>query len=259
MADRIASAPNGKTWKPVLSLEERLKHGLFPPWLYLAYRVRKELLRGERELRLVPFLADTSRVALDVGANKGIWTEVLRGTCREVHAFEPNPKMFALLKAGAGKNVSTHRLALSNENGEAEFRIPRSRKGGYSNQGGSLSKVKVAENYGSIHVQTARLDDMNFSDIGFIKIDVEGSELQVLEGAEKTIRRNRPVMVIEIEERHMKRPLEEAISIVESYGYQTFALCRGVLTSFELIDVDAHHRNSHANRDYINNFIFLPT
>ncbi|MEX1155110.1 FkbM family methyltransferase [Parvibaculum sp.] len=257
MDEGAASIRQGEAWAPVLSFEERLKHGLFPSRLYFAYRVHKELRKGEKELRLLPFLADANRMALDIGANKGVWTHVLRRLCTEVHAFEPNPKMFGLLKTGAGSNVSAHQVALSNETGEAEFRIPRNRKG-YSNQGGSLSKIKVADNYGSLTVETLRLDELNLQNVGFMKIDVEGSELQVLEGAEQTIRRERPVMVIEMEERHTKRPIKEAIAVVEGYGYQAFALVDNILTDVRQIDLNARHREPRTMADYINNFIFLP-
>ncbi len=245
-------------WLPTFSLEERLKHALTPPRLYMIYRVRKELLKGEKELRMLPFLVDKARLAVDVGANKGVWSDVLRRLCPQVHAFEPNPKIFSLLKAGAAANVTPHQIALSNDTGSAEFRVPRSSDGGYSNQGGSLSVAKVSENYGSVIVHARKFDDMSIGAVGFIKIDVEGFELQVLEGAEKTIRRDRPVMIVEIEEKHMKRPLEEAISTVESYGYAAFALLDNVLTPFGRIDMDRHHRHPARHADYINNFIFLP-
>lgn len=245
-------------WRPPLSLEERLKHALIPARLYMAYRVKKELLKGEKELRMLPFLVDKSRISLDVGANKGIWSDVLRRLSPEVHAFEPNPKIFPILQAGAAKNVVTHSIALSDQTGSAEFRIPRNRKGNYSNQGGSLSIAKVADNYGRVAVDAVKLDDLDIKGVGFIKIDVEGFELQVLKGAEETVRRDRPVMIIEIEEKHMKRPLDEAISEIENYGYLAFALVDDVLTPFERIDLDRHHRRPKHHVDYVNNFIFLP-
>lgn len=245
-------------WKQSRSLEEWIKHSLMPPRLYMMYRVKKEFLKGEKELHLLPFLVDKARIALDVGANKGVWSDVLRRLCHHVHAFEPNPKMFSLLKAGAASNVTPHQIALSNTSGTAEFRVPKSRNGSYSNQGGSLSTAKVEDNYGTVSVDALMFDDMNIANIGFIKIDVEGFELQVLEGLENTIRRDRPIMIIEIEERHMKRPLEEAISTVESYGYEAFSLCKNVLTPVRVLDLEKHHRSPKNGVDYINNFIFLP-
>ena len=245
-------------WRGSMSLEERFKHFLTPPRLYMKYRVAKEMWRGEKELRLLSFLVDSTRNALDIGANKGVWSEVLREKCTHVHAFEPNPKMFSLLKSGAGRNVTCHQIALSDSSGVAEFRVPRGRSGNYSNQGGSLSSDKVSENYGQVSVETLRLDDMDVGRVGFMKIDVEGFEMQVLDGASKIIARDKPVMIIEIEECHNKRPIEESIAKVEALGYSTFVLRDDVLTPVSKVNMNDRHRIAVGSRMYINNFIFLP-
>lgn len=224
----------------------------------MKYRVAKEMRRGEKELKLLSFLVDSTRNGLDIGANKGVWSEVLRGKCAHVHAFEPNPKMFSLLKSGAGSNVTCHQIALSDSSGVAEFRIPRGRSGNYSNQGGSLSSAKVSENYGHVSVDAVRLDEMDVGSVGFMKIDVEGFELEVLKGAQKTIARDKPVMIIEIEERHNKKPIEESLATVEALGYSTFVLRDDVLTPASKVDMNDRHRLAAGSRRYINNFIFLP-
>ena len=246
-------------WRGSMSLEERFKHFLTPPRFYMMYRVAKEMRRGEKELKLLSFLVDSTRNALDIGANKGVWAEVLRGKCAHVHAFEPNPKMFSLLKAGAGRKVTCHQIALSDSSGVAEFRVPRGRSGNYSNQGGSLSADKVSENYGQVSVEALRLDDMDVGHVGFMKIDVEGFEMQVLKGASKTIARDKPVMIVEIEEQHNKRPIEDSIAAVEAMGYASFVLSDGVMTSASHVDMNECHRLAVGTRRYINNFIFLPT
>jgi FkbM family methyltransferase len=245
-------------WEPPSTLEERLKDRLVPPRLYIRYRAWKELRRGEAEIRLLPFLVARDRVALDVGANKGVWTHFLSRLSRHVHAFEPNPKIFRVLKRGIARNVTAHQVALSNAAGTAEFRVPR-RKGGYSNQGGSLSAVNVSESYATMQVETRRLDDLGIADVGFMKIDVEGFEATVLEGAVETLRRDRPVLVIELEESHTRQSLETLVAGVEAHGYRALALCRGVLTDLRRIDVEKHHRRAAVREDYIFNFIFLPT
>lgn len=245
------------TWRPPSTFEERLKNLLLPPKLYLWYRANKELLKGEQELKLLPFLVDRGRVALDVGANKGVWAYLLTGLSRKVHAFEPNPKVFEVLRRGLGGLAITENMALSNASGCAELRIPRGRKG-YSNQGGSLSRVTVSGTYKGVEVKVGALDELGIEDVGFMKIDVEGHELAVLEGARNVLLRDRPVMVIEMEERHVRRPLEDVISEVEHYGYRAFALQGGVLTAFWNIDLERHHRRPSCRADYIFNFIFLP-
>jgi FkbM family methyltransferase len=242
------------SWEPSLSFEERLKAALTPPRLYIRYKARKELKHGEKELALLPFLVAKDRVSLDVGANKGVYTWFLARLSRHVHAFEPNPKLFRILKAGAAANVTAHALALSNVSGSAELRIPRGNRG-YSNQGGTL--IELQRDHAVVSVPTRRLDDLDIADIGFIKIDVEGFELKVLEGARQTLQRDRPRLLVELEERHTGMPIAGMIAQIEGYGYRCLALRRGVLVSADRLDPAVDHRGP-GTPGYVFNFIFLP-
>ena len=246
-------------WSPPFTLEERVKYALVPGPLYIRYRAAKEWRRGEREVRLLPNLVDPERASIDVGANKGVYTYFLARWSRHVHAFEPNPKLFSVLRRTMGRSPATtlSPLALADQAGEAELRVPR-QTSGYSNQGSSLSAVKVPDNFRAVTVQTARLDDLGISDIGFMKIDVEGFESQVLQGARETIARDRPVLLIEMEERHRHQPIEAAITEVEALGYRGLALHRGRVIDLAEFDAERFHRTPAAPADYINNFIFLP-
>ncbi len=244
-------------WEPPSTFEEKLKYSLIPGSLYIRYRVWKELRRGERELALVPFLVDPARAALDVGANKGVWTWMLAQHCRQVFALEPNPKPFRVLQRCKPQNAEAWQVAASNATGTAELRIPLGRKG-YSNQGGSLNAAKVGASYGSVSVPAKRLDDCGLPPVGFIKIDVEGFEAEVLAGAADLIRRDRPVLVIEMEEAHTRKPIEQMVAEVEALGYAAFALRQGQLTHFARLDPEINHRAPPSRADYVFNFIFLP-
>ncbi|MDB5410712.1 MAG: FkbM family methyltransferase [Rhodospirillales bacterium] len=243
-------------WTPPVTFEERLKEILVPPWLYIRYKAQKELLKGEAEVKLLPFLVDPSRNAVDAGANKGTYTYFLARLARHVHAFEPNPKMFKILRRSMAKNVTASPVALSNSSGTAELRIPRQSKGGFSNQGGSLSTAKISKNYKAFDVETRRLDELDLGDVGFIKIDVEGFEQEVIDGAVETIRRCRPTMLIELEERYTKVPIEAALRNILDLGYHGLYLERGILRPLDDFDPVAQHRT--ATRGYVFNFVFLP-
>lgn len=245
-------------WEPPMNLEERLKALLLPARLQLRYQVAREYARGEAELRLVPFLAARHLVSVDVGANRGVWSEVLRRHSRCVHAFEPNPKIFRLLHRGAGQGVTTHRIGLSDQPGVAELMVPRGARG-YSNQGASLNPEKIGGTaYRSVSVETRRLDDLDLGAVGFIKIDVEGHEMAVIAGAAETLRRYRPNLIVEIEEKHTHRPIDELLSMVCSHGYEAFALDQGMLRRVKQIDLLARHSAAAGQAGYIFNWIFLP-
>jgi len=244
-------------WEPSHTLRERLK-GLLPPDLRIRYLYRRALRAGESEIGLVRYLADPRRVSIDVGANKGIYSYAMLRHSASVHAFEPNPKLFRMLASWATNKVTLHQVALSNESGSANLLVPIGRGGRYSNQGASLSAIKVSGDHGVVRVETRRLDDVAISNVGFIKIDVEGFEQEVLEGAKETLRRDRPNLLVEMEEIHTKTPLADMIDAVCAHGYECIALVRGVLTRFDRIDVTAHHSGPAAPSDYVFNFMFFP-
>jgi len=249
----------GPGWSPPLTLEERVKGFLIPPRLYIRYKLGKERWKGETEIQLLPMLVDRNRNAIDAGANKGTYTFRLGQLARRVYAFEPNPKMYGVLHRTAGRNVVLSPLALSNRTGTAEFRVPRYGKGSYSNQGGSLSTVKVADDYGALTVQTERLDALDITNVGFIKIDVEGFESEVIEGARALIARDRPTLMIEIEEKHTRVPIETALADILALGYDGLYYDRTTraLRALGSFDPETQHRNP-ATGAYIFNFIFLP-
>ncbi len=244
-------------WQQPLTVEEQLKARLVPPGLYIRYLYAKALRRGERELHLLPHLARRDKISLDIGANKGVYSYALRGHSRAVHAFEPNPKPLATLRAWGHGRIHIHPTALSDHSGAATLRVPKTISG-YSNQGASLSATKVAGAHAAVHVDSQRLDDLDLRDVGFVKIDVEGFEREVLRGAAATLRRERPNLLIELEERHTRVPLPDLIAEVCDYGYDAFALIDGQLRNFAHIDLDRHHRNPASKSDYVFNFIFLP-
>ena len=86
-------------------------------------------------------------------------------------------------------------------------------------------------------VQTACLDDVTLPRIGFIKIDVEGHELNVLEGAKRTISRDRPTLLIECEERHNPGGVSKLRELFRDAGYEGRFLHMDRMRSLDEFDV----------------------
>jgi FkbM family methyltransferase len=137
---------------------------------------------------------------LDIGANKGIysfWVARAVGEAGRVLAFEPQPEMRIYIesrKANFGwRNVTVFETALSNAPGMAV--LARQRIGDGS---ASLQPSRRRDGSETITVALTKLDDMqDLAGPRFIKCDVEGHEHQVFLGAEKTIRKHRPVVQFE--------------------------------------------------------------
>lgn len=246
-----------KQWVPPKTLEEKVRDFVVPDWLRIRERAWRERRKGEKEIKLIPQLLSNCNRAIDIGANVGVWSYWLSKYAKQVESFEPNPKVFNALKNIKIKNVNSYNIALSNKTGSVDLLIPKGSKG-FSNQGASLSSIKVQGEHKSISIEAKRLDEYNFLDVDFIKIDVEGHEHEVIEGARETIKKFKPTMVIEMEEKHNQIPIEEQISSVEKMGYQCCVFINETIIKIKEIDLDKFHRNPTNKDTYLFNFIFYP-
>ncbi len=139
---------------------------------------------GEPELKIVNGFVDPERDAIDIGAHRGIYSQVLAQKAKKVHAFEPHPILYRYLKHVMPSTVEVHNLAASNTVGELAFHIPRG--GGYFGLGqGTLEQPTYFDPDNKVvtrYVRTVVLDDVLSEPVGFIKIDVEGHEPSVIRG-----------------------------------------------------------------------------
>lgn len=135
---------------------------------------------------------------VDVGCSKGeILKQMLRCAPQGTHyAFEPIPAFFQSLTM-TFSNVKVCDVALSDFVGDVAFQYVLNSPGysGLKRRSYDTTNTEVQE----ITVKTDLLDNIipESQPISFIKIDVEGAELQVLRGATRTIRKNQPVIIFE--------------------------------------------------------------
>jgi FkbM family methyltransferase len=249
--DSIPFAPR-YTW------EERFKYGVLPARLYLWRLLRKHWRKGERELRLLPEFVPPGRAAIDVGANKGVYTHYLSRIVTHVHAFEPNPKMYHLLCRTLPGNATAYTCALSDRDDETAEMIVPIYGGHFSNATASLNVRKKDRQHGVFSVQTRTLDSFGFTNIGFVKIDVEGFEKAVLAGAVDLIARERPVIQVEMEEEHTGEPIETSLAFMEQFDMDGYFVREGRLVPLSAFVADRDHRRRVSKAAYVNNFIFRP-
>lgn len=158
-------------------------------------------LRAERDDkntgRLLRRLLKKDSSCVDVGAHVGTFLErfIQLSPAGKHYAFEPLPLLASGLRTKF-PTVEVHSCALSNRAGMASFyHVP----GLEAWSGLQMQEYPQAAEPKVIQVELKRLDDvlgMNVQ-VDFIKIDVEGAELEVLTGAEATIKRCRPVILFE--------------------------------------------------------------
>jgi FkbM family methyltransferase len=223
-------------------------------WIRLALLTRNHNL--EPELWCVPLLLGDHKVAIDVGANEGIWSLQLARYATDVHAFEPNPICVEQLTSVLPRNVRLHQTALSHSRGSAQLRFDPGNTGlGTIEANNPMEENPDIKSVVSVAVEAATIDSFFFGDVGLIKIDVEGHEEAVLSGTEETLRRERPVFIIEIEERHNGGGLGRILGFFEREGYESIALHDGRLRKLE--EIKRNSPVSIAAATGINNFIFV--
>lgn len=188
-----AHMQNGETM--YLDMREKMCHGYF-----FHGEVRHE--RGT-EVLLRKVLGQGSTF-VDIGANLGYYTRVasrLVGEQGQVHSFDPMPMVFSLLQKNTQDlcNVKLHNVALSNSHGKMHFSVRD--KGDMSSLGDDSSAKEV------ITVETITMDQAlrDTKRIDLIKMDVEGFELEVLQGARQSILDHHPVVYFE----HLQHYLDD--------------------------------------------------
>jgi FkbM family methyltransferase len=159
---------------------------------------------GSHILEFMAELLSPESVVLDIGANIGAYSIPLAKAFPDVtvHAFEPNPYAVARFRrnllVNRIDNIRLHEKALGEEAGTLEFYAIEGRDIGLS----SFIDRSFKEAH-PMRMQLTRLDDMldqDLSRVSVIKIDVQGFESQVLRGATRLLRRDRPYVLFEHED-----------------------------------------------------------
>jgi FkbM family methyltransferase len=238
---------------------------LFPKQFHLPLRYHYSKLKGrlEPEIFYLKQLLGEGKRAIDVGASRGCYTYALSQFCDIVESFEPQKWACEAIIAYNASNVNCYNVGLSNFNGTLELNIPIVNGTGIDAEA-SFRKLSGSQN--SILVPVHKLDDYKFQDVSFIKIDVEGYEIEVIQGASKTIDANKPVILVEIEERHLiDKSIQNVFDEIINLGYQGAFLSENNLVPLSEFSYTSHQqpyldeilRHGHSQK-YINNFIFQP-
>jgi len=243
----------------IKDIEYIVKNFIFSEAYLLKKRLKRTINKSyEKELNFINRFRDPNKNAIDVGVYRGVYSYKLSKLYKHVYSFEPNSLIFPFLQKNLPKiisNISLYNYALSNESGVARLNMPiRSKSFLKSNYeelyqlgAASIHEKNKFDKFHSIKVERKRLDDVLVGEnIGFIKIDVEGHEKEVIAGSKRIINENRPILLVEIEERHSKNKVIDTINYINNLGYLSFFVSRNEL-------VETKNLESFNN---INNFIF---
>lgn len=169
-------------------------------------------------------LTEPDDLALDVGANVGYFTALLAARARRVIAFEPHPRTVDRLRANTRRwsncSIIVHESAVSDVTGVARLVEPFD----FAHKSGTphMAGESPVDGHRSYEVKTTRLDELlGDESVGVLKLDAEGHELAVLEGALEALgqRRIRDILF----ESHDALPTSVSERLVRC-GYEIFAI-----------------------------------
>jgi FkbM family methyltransferase len=144
----------------------------------------RQRYQGKKQIAALGFCR-ARRVAVDIGAHIGLWSFYLARQFETVHAFEPVMAHRECFRANVtAANVTLHECALGEEDGAISMHTTT----------GSSGDSWVS---GAGDIPLRRLDDLALENVDLIKLDCEGGELRALRGAEDTLKRCRPCVIVE--------------------------------------------------------------
>lgn len=237
-----------------LLLRARLLHRA---WRYRLRVERPEILFMLRQLA-------PGQTAFDVGAHKGAftyWMQQAVGPAGRVVAFEPIPQLARYLgqlqRTLGWQNTEVRATALSNECGRRTLHVPES-----GHLGPTTFTSSPDSRGATIDVSVDTLDqvcrDRSLRPVHFIKCDVEGHELEVFQGAERTLREDRPVLLFECADFfHEEGQIRRVLPYLRTLGYRGHFFYRGELRPVEEFCVELHQVDPTAP-DWCVNFAFMP-
>jgi FkbM family methyltransferase len=203
--------------------------------------LKKRILRSiksqiEDEYLALPQLCNKNLISIDIGMFRGVYSFLLSKYSKSVIGFEANPIMYKYLEKNLKKivkKIEIYNFALSNKTGDTYIKIPLRNKSVLKNNfedfyEGGLATIHLdnkleEKNFEKFKTKCNILDNFKFDDkIGFIKIDVEGHEQFILEGAVNTIKKDKPNLLIEIEKKHRSDSIKNTFNYLKNLGYYAY-------------------------------------
>jgi FkbM family methyltransferase len=248
-----------------LQIRDRVRaayHYLFPSRTFQRYIANPH--GNEVEMDYLDALVDPKREAIDVGANLGRYSIRLAALVRRVWAFEPHPRLAYILRHCLPRNVAVQQAAVSNKHQDVELHVPCKNHQQIESLA-TVEEVSESNEFRTIRVPCLCLDDFAHQDIGFVKIDVEGHEADVIRGGLRLLQMQQPIVLVEADDHHRQGVVAEVVQLMNSADYGGIFWFRDRF--FDVAEFDnSQMQDERALRPgvprkqclYVNNFIFAP-
>jgi len=228
---------------------------ILPEGLLVHLQAANHYFYGEPEIRLIRHICPRGKLALDIGANIGTYTYFLSRYASQVYAYEPNPDLAERLKK-LFPRASVRNAAVSNASGRLTLRIPVE-DGRIQHELGSVAQPLEDSEVVVYEVPAITIDSEGLDNVGFIKIDAEQHEREVLHGALETIRNCRPTIMTEATPLLYASSLPETFRFVTDLDYEGWFTFESRHLPFTEFDPHVHANPEKFGISFMNTNIFL--
>ena len=244
-------------------IEYFIKNFLVSEKFLLKKRLKRAIIKDyDQEIGLLDKVINKKLESIDIGVYRGVYSYQMSKLSSHVHSFEPNPLIYPYLEKNLKRiisNMTLYNMALSDKSEIVDLKVPKRFKVLIKKNYEEAFKLGLAtihkENslgknqFSMFKVKAEKLDNIiQNRKIGFIKIDVEGHERNVLIGAEMIIKKYKPNLLVEIEERHTNEKMENILGFINDFGYKSF-----FSDGYNLIET-----KKLSNYNQKNNYFFIP-
>ncbi len=227
-------------------LKFRYKFGKFSKDKYKNLFIKRFSRFYEPEMALIPTILKNPEVIIDVGANYGPYSFYLSKIYPEskIFAFEPSTRTYNIFKKIIKKfnlrNVIPVKKGLGSAEEKKEIVMPRQYTilAYISDKKSIRNKEDLFED-----IEITTLDNFvkrnNLKKVDFIKCDVEGFELSVFQGATKVLKKLKPIVLVEVEERHTKKygiNPQDVLNFFRKIGYSVYSVKKDKINKTDKIE-----------------------
>jgi len=222
------------------------------------------------EARILRAITIAPAGMIDVGANVGVYATIMEDIvgAYNLYLFEPLPQLAWRLRWNFPR-AHVFAMALSDQQGAVTMRVPTINGQRYDSRATLNQHVEPGQT--AFRTVTVRCDTLDalaqrgvLGPVGVIKIDVEGHELAVINGATTVLTTQQPLLLVEIEARHHAFPIETIFARIAALGYRGYFVnpATATLAAVQEFDVARDQpiqaMTSRAFHRYLNNFFFVP-
>jgi FkbM family methyltransferase len=218
--------------------------------LAVRYGLDRALRRFDSELDIIQFIVRQRHFAIDIGGNGWAYSYRLSQLFAAIHVFQPPGEHLRVIRSTNRQNITVHEMTFAPPAPHEPVWIP----GAPSNEH-NANLLNASEADKGVSAFSYTLDGFRFKFVDFIKVDVDGQEMEVLRRAQQTIERCRPVIFIKMRQHGLAERANELVGCLTPLRYRSSFLHGDAMLPFNYY---AAHNEGRIFGGFPHHLVFQP-